>query len=118
MTADRPFDPSKPVRTRDGRPARIICTDLRHPRFSIVALAQRHDGTEDFLLCTADGSISLPCPSENDLVNVHEKDIGWVNIYAHGSSHLHRSRTDADKYASPSRIACIRIEYEEGQFDE
>lgn len=27
MTTDKPFDPTKPVQARDGRPARIICMD-------------------------------------------------------------------------------------------
>lgn len=34
---DKPFDPTKPVQTRDGRKARIICTDAASP-LPIVAL--------------------------------------------------------------------------------
>lgn len=41
---------------------------------------------------------------------VHER---WVNIYAGA----HPSRDAADKYADSDRIACIRIQYYEGQMD-
>ena len=39
------FDPTKPVQTRDGRKARIICTDLNNPAFRIVAVID-HPGGE------------------------------------------------------------------------
>lgn len=34
---DKKFDPTKPVRCKDGTPARIICTDRKDPIIPIVA---------------------------------------------------------------------------------
>jgi hypothetical protein len=45
------FDPTKPVRTRDGRPARIVCTDKKTGVLSdgpsILALTLDYEGTEE-----------------------------------------------------------------------
>lgn len=43
------------------------------------------------------------------------KIVMYVNIYPDGP---HESRQAADLRASSSRIACVRIEYHEGQYDE
>lgn len=44
-----------------------------------------------------------------------EKKKGWVNIYPDIASGAYESKEKADRAASRSRIACIKIEYEEGQ---
>lgn len=44
-----------------------------------------------------------------------EKKEGWLNIYSNGSGNLHESRVPADLHAAASRIACIKITYEEGE---
>ena len=44
------FDPTKPVQTRDGREARIICTDVeRKGDWPIVALIKTSDGERPYL---------------------------------------------------------------------
>ena len=46
-----------------------------------------------------------------------EKRVGYVNVYPTRVGWC-RSKHDADSTASRDRIACIRVEYTEGQFDE
>lgn len=51
--------------------------------------------------------------------NVPEKRVFYVNVYPEQRNNIsHPSRDQADKYASPRRTACIRVEYEEGRFDD
>ena len=38
---------------------------------------------------------------------------GWVNVYGYGSSFIYATENDADNNALASRIACVRIEWEE-----
>lgn len=43
----------------------------------------------------------------------------WANIYENGSVFtLYESRKKADAGALPGRTACIRLQYEKGQFDD
>ena len=44
-----------------------------------------------------------------------KKHTGWINIYSHHGSPQHPSKEAADRGAVAGRIACIQIEYEEGQ---
>jgi hypothetical protein len=37
------IDWTKPVQTRDGRKARVICRDLKHEHYSVVALIEDDD---------------------------------------------------------------------------
>jgi hypothetical protein len=53
-----------------------------------------------------------------DLVEVKEKKVAYVNIYPTSIGGSNPSRSIADECSAHIRIACIRIEYEEGQFDE
>lgn len=62
------FDPTKPVETRDGRKARIICTDANQPLGPIVALVTMYDGTEEPLVYHADGTY-IKLVGKDDLVN-------------------------------------------------
>lgn len=57
------------------------------------------------------------------LVNVPEKRVGYLNIY--GDSYppaavtvMHDSKLAADCAGYRGRTACIRVEYEEGQYDD
>lgn len=35
-----PLDFSKPVQTRDGQPVRILCTDRKHPNYTVIGLIE------------------------------------------------------------------------------
>ena len=89
------FDPTKPVQTRDGRKARIICTDRVCAQGSIVALVEPR---ATFPMLTRSPTI-VPHPNEvlktyysdgsylrgdvdhDDLVNVPEVTTKISNVY-------------------------------------
>ena len=65
------LDPTKPCTTRDGRKARILCTDADRPAgYTVIALISEHKGpgesTRYFLM---DGTVGAASPSHNDLIN-------------------------------------------------
>ena len=72
----------KPVCTRDGRKARIICFDSNGGR-PIVALVTECDDEEEIpYKYHCDGSYNCQSiPSDNDLMMLPEKKEGWVNVY-------------------------------------
>lgn len=65
------FDPTKPVQTRDGRKARILCTDADSAR-SIVALVLCDDKRERPFSYYPSGSAETFRDLPGDLVNVPE----------------------------------------------
>lgn len=82
------FDPTKPVQTRSGLKARIICTDRNHPKYPIVALVE-DDGIESAIYVTKEGTHMFN-PGYNtaytlDLINIPERPphadliIAWAN---------------------------------------
>lgn len=66
------FDPTKPVQTRDGHKARILCTDrATDSGLSIVALVMSRNGTQETVVTLeADGRFHNFRQSNNDLVNI------------------------------------------------
>ena len=44
--------------------------------------------------------------------------VGWVNVYGDRRGSLYPTREFADAVAHADRIACIRIEWKDGQFDD
>lgn len=71
----------KPVCTRDGRKARIICFDRIGGNRSISALIYRGD-SEDCFHYNPDGTFR-PDNEEHylDLFMAEEHHVGWINIY-------------------------------------
>lgn len=82
----KPFDleaakAGKPVCTRDGRKARIICFDAKCIK-PIVALIQGSDNSEQIEYYTENGVFSNGGTGKNrDLMILLEKKEGWINIY-------------------------------------
>jgi hypothetical protein len=87
MSEQKKFDPMKPVQTRDGRPARILATDLRNTDYPIAAVIASGEGSElttGLNTFTADGFHDLgsrPGLNGSDLVNVPQKVCFWTNLY-------------------------------------
>ena len=84
----KPFDiqkarEGKPVCTRDGRKARIICFDRRGDKFPIVALLDgcNEEHSEVAETFTNEGLYEIGEKSSNDLMMLPEKKEGWVNVY-------------------------------------
>lgn len=115
------FDPTKPFQTRDGRKARLLCTDAKGRIGSeaqpIVALITRPDGTEFAGQYTIDGHFYTDSQlSSSDLVNIPVEHEGWVNVYSGGAfGVIHETKEQADKKSDRHRIACIHIKFKEGE---
>lgn len=77
----------KPVCTRGGHKARIICFDLKNDEYPIVA-AVGNDSSETLFSYTTNGEIADGIESDKDLMMLTEKRSGWVNIYKSDRPHI------------------------------
>lgn len=112
-------NPDRKLVTRDGRSARIICTD-RLGRWPIVALIS-DDGGEVVGSFTTDGKKYIPEAEKSftDLFFEPTKKTGWINLYdlrgkivcgvVYASEKAARGEIDPNK----SYITTIPIEWEE-----
>ena len=119
-------NPSKKVVTRDGKSARIVCTDRVAQEYKLVALVMK-DGTESVCIYNTDGSVYKNETLALDLFFAPEKHEGWVNIYKAGAqretlgylqtryvgSCIWPTEEAAKTAADPDPIATIKIEWEE-----
>ena len=118
-------DPSKKVVTRDGKDARIICTDARG-LYPVVALIEGPDGdVEDLSLYTKDGCWSLSdTESSLSLCFAPTKIERWVNVYKHLTGRYGLGSMYSDKKTAKASIpesciyqadyiATVKIEWEE-----
>ena len=83
----KPFDleaakAGKPVCTRDGRKARIICFDKKGA-YPIVALVNDYNEEEYIKNYDEFGKKFIGGETSDDLMMLSEKKEGWVNVY-HG----------------------------------
>ena len=114
-------NPSRKVITRDGRKARIICTDAKND-FPIIALIETSDGKET-LPCgyKTDGNYLTDEKLSCDLFFAPEKHEGWLNIYRSESGFYlrgnpYKSKEEADEVAKANyKTFCttVKIEWEE-----
>ena len=117
----KPFDlkaakAGKPVCTRDGRKARIICFDrISNDGYKIVACVTAFDGDfEEVLFYGIDGYIvDSQNPKGCDLMMSLKKKEGWVNIY--DDMRIYANEEGAKMGISPERtyITTTKIEWEE-----
>ena len=121
------LDLNKPVQTRDGRKVRVLATDRKGAAYyPVLGLLTQADGEETVESWTLVGEFYSGDTDEADLVNVPEKIVGYLNVYGTRSQYgqtsyrLYDSRAIADAEADDmrGRIACIRVECEEGRFDD
>ena len=112
-------NPSRKVVTRDGRRARIICTDKRELNYPIIALIETIPGGEEVTYSyTKGGRHCTACADIFDLFFAPEKHIGWVNIYQVGKNKkcgfIYETEEAAkDQFESNEHIATVKIEWEE-----
>ena len=106
----------KPVCTRDGRKARIICFD-RKGNSPIVALIERVDGIENLQCFYNDGKCFNDATSDIDLMMLTEKKEGWVNVYKDGDNNYRSTLYTNEKVALSRKgsacITTIKISWEE-----
>ena len=114
-------NPSRKVITRDGRKARIICTDAKNS-YPIVALIETPNGRER-QPCgyKKDGTYIIGEKLSCDLFFAPEKHEGWLNIYRSESGFYLRgnpyeSKEEADEVAKANYknfCTTVKIEWEE-----
>lgn len=99
--------------TRDGRKARIICTDARGFISPVIALVDSNTGHGHEVLWEflTNGHACLHGESCNDLINIPAEFEfeRWVNIYEGGGLGFYNSKGEADRCSLPDRIACVRV---------
>ena len=113
----KPFDleaakAGKPVCTRDGRKARIICFDAKCADTPIVALVSRDDG-EILLRHYRNGKLSDDKDSDADLMMLPEKKEGWVNIYDNMIMYASEEEAKIGIATKRNYIATAKVEWEE-----
>ena len=107
-------NPNRKVVTRNGRSARIICTDAKG-NYPIVALIEE-GGYDNALSYTKDGKLYVGETNDYDLFFAPEKHEGWVNVYRDFDGLMCGSvfATEEDaKCNAKTAIATIKIEWEE-----
>lgn len=111
-------NPSRKVVTRDGRNARIICTDAMG-QYLIIALveAPNHAG-ETAYSYTKDGYFNQGEEHSYDLFFAQEKHEGWVNVNKVRNTpqtdfSIWPTEEEAKKWANKNCVATVKIEWEE-----
>lgn len=111
----KPFDlqkarEGKPVCTRGGRKARIICFDAKLTKTSnIVTLVEKEDGEEMIIFHHDDGHCNIGM--DYDLMMLPEKKIGWINVY---NRWIYNSEEDAREGITDDSdyVGTIKVEWE------
>ena len=112
-------NPSKKVVTREGKPARIICTDAKFEKYPLVALITKKDGQEFIAIFDTLGKYHCRHYSYLDLFFASEKHEGWINLYKSGISwslgtNIWQTEEEAKKWVGAADYATtIKIEWEE-----
>lgn len=115
------FDPTKPVRTRDGREARIYARD-GYGICAIHGVVLTDAGWEQFSW-TLEGKLLGYDLRGYDLINIPERIERYLIVYRDGrgifsSGQLfsnHAQATEARKCTETECIACIPISFEVGE---
>ena len=97
----------KPVCTRDGRKARIICFD-RDWDMHIVALVSDPLG-ESVHYYLSNGKVDFDKQNDEDLMMLTEKKEGWINI--NKDACLFKSKEEAERYCTKDYVP-VRVEFE------
>lgn len=115
----------KPVCTRDGRKARIICFDAKQDKPIIALVETRCDKDapiEDIEKYFTNGhSVFEDGESCSDLMMLPEKKEGWINIYhdkegnIYTDENVYNTEKDAINFCphDKCRVATVKIEWEE-----
>ena len=110
-------NPSMKVVTRDGKSARIICTDRVAKEYKLVALVMK-DGTESMCAYNTNGCVYKNDTHSLDLFFAPEKREGWVNVYKAGftrytTASIWPTEERAKARALDGYIETVKIEWEE-----
>lgn len=112
--------------TRDGRPARLLCSDLKNEQFPLAVAVTTSNGNEYVEQYTKEGDCLVGGIDNDDLFMAPTKHEGWVNVITNpiiGYCEVIRNRIwDTEKEAKenipvmavedPLTITTIHIEWE------
>ena len=108
---------SKKLVTRDGRKARVICTDRLMEDFPICGLVDENE-EEYYYSYTINGKHLIDSDGDADLFFAPEKKEGWINVYKDGdhfysSMDIFKTKKEAEALSCNSCIATVKVEWEE-----
>lgn len=112
----KPIDWTKPVRTKDGRAVRVLCTD--GPReYPVAGYIEGEMNPRSWSL---NGQIHKRTPhSQYDLENVPQRIQReyWVNVYQNGLGTAYETKYAANEARGTQCLACVKItiDCEEGE---
>ena len=122
----KPFDLEKakagaPVLQRCGRPARIVDFALKNEAYPLAVIYTDDMGMENLTEFSVEGKYyAHPSVDYRDLMMAPVKKECWVNVnkapdnpFGFGIGGTYATKEDADDMASPNRVACVHIEWEE-----
>lgn len=103
----------KPVCTRDGRKARIICFDAKG-KMPIIALITNDKGDENLYRYHNSGS-NFNFKGDSDLMMSPEKKEGWINVYALNTCYSSKEEAEAniDRDYEHEYVRTIKVNWEE-----
>lgn len=109
---------SKKLVTRDGRKARVVCTDRLMEDFPICGLVNEN-GEEYYYSYTINGKHLIDSDSDVDLFFAPEKKEGWVNVFKTDidmfkSGRIYNSKTEAKEsvVCDEKYVDTVKIEWE------
>ena len=114
-------NPTRPIVTRDGHSARIICTNRIDKTHSILALLFEDEGNdrEEVYQYTSKGEYYPNASSPHDLFFAPIKKDGWINVYRGNGGYntwvcnrIFETKEEAQR-EKRDIIATIKIEWEE-----
>ena len=117
-------NPSRKLVTRDGRNARIICTDRKDLNFPIIALIETRPGGGEVTYSYTKGGRHCTACADFDLFFAPEKHEGWINLFKGtfananaylGESCIYSSKEIAEREGRSysNYLSTIKIEWEE-----
>jgi len=111
------IDMRKKYQTRSGLPVEIVTTSARgSPEWPVMGYVS---DWKQFSFWSPDGLFDVNGARSNlDLVEVTPERVMWLNTYPNDYVYMYRSREEADANSAADRIARLKVEFREGQFDE
>lgn len=110
-------NPNKKVITREGKDARIICTDAKSEKYQVVALVTKKGGQEILATFDTSGKYRSGYNSHLDLFFVSKKQEGWINIFKNNYAGIviYETQDSAKEYGitQSGYVDTIKIEWEE-----
>lgn len=116
------IEAGKKYRTRGGEEVEILRTNINCSDPVVGVITYKSTGGQSILSILSfleNGSYLSREEHRLDLISeILPKRVVWLNVYGDGGTcYASSPKKEADRVADPSRVACIRLEFEEGQFD-